>query len=783
MRKKHLDIWSYGIILFFTCFLLYGLCVYRDYGLTSDDEAQRYHSIVTYNDMVLGDREYVTKSIDTTELPSMSEYSANYGVIMQLPLVLIEHLNGFEYTYLEIFQMRHLYVFLWVFIALIFFYRLCLILTDKNRLISFLGVIILILSPRILADSFYNIKDALCMALYIIAAYFGVLFIRKESLKTLILFVVFAALCTTTRVVGGVLIGALVLAVLGKSFCEGSWRRYIGYVLGMIVLFAGAYILMTPKSWGHILQELWSTIKTFSNYTTWNGYVYYMGEQIKGYDLPWHYLLVWIGITTPVIPLVLMAGGTGNTVLGLCKAVKKREVTEPFWINVFLLLSFLIPFLYVVILRPTLYNGWRHFYFTYPLLVIQGVLLLDSVWKKPCTWRKGACLGGLAISFLVTGMWVVRNHPYEYVYFNPLFRRYAFSNFDLDYWAMTELECYQYILENDSGENIKVISFTPACSPDILSEGEPSRMTEVSAWDRAEWVIDDGSGFEGQDSFECVKSILVDGHAIRNVWKRKSQNIVSYEIQWTLEGEVSHDLNDITWIWEETDGQLVFTGTLLEAIPASQIQIDTSSEGLLAGLQLSISDDGEAWEALTGGSAQEEAKTSQTVDCPVEKITHLRVAWPSALTAGQTGSFRITLQGDMEVLRTIEEVGNRIIAAIETNYEGSSSVKNVKDENRETRWEVNNQQPGVYLDLQLKDVYDIQRILLDYGASKYDYPKDLHIYTSMDGINWTEQEFRTEDNQNYYFTETVACSFIRLELGDTGEPIDESWSIYEIKLF
>ena len=73
------------VFLFFSLFLFYGLLVFDDYGVSWDEPVQRYHSLVTYNDVVLGDTEYNTTYIETEDLPPIEEYGSNYGVIRQLP--------------------------------------------------------------------------------------------------------------------------------------------------------------------------------------------------------------------------------------------------------------------------------------------------------------------------------------------------------------------------------------------------------------------------------------------------------------------------------------------------------------------------------------------------------------------------------------------------------------------------------------------------------------------------------------------------------------------------
>ena len=51
---------------------------------------------------------------------------------------------------------------------------------------------------------------------------------------------------------------------------------------------------------------------------------------------------------------------------------------------------------------------------------------------------------------------MLRNHPYQNVYFNFLAGKNIKSKFELDYWGLSYREGLQYILDNDPATNIKI---------------------------------------------------------------------------------------------------------------------------------------------------------------------------------------------------------------------------------------------------------------------------------------------------------------------------------------
>jgi hypothetical protein len=75
---------------------------------------------------------------------------------------------------------------------------------------------------------------------------------------------------------------------------------------------------------------------------------------------------------------------------------------------------------------------------------------------------------------VVTAVWLVRNHPYQYVYFNMPVAPYARENFDRDYWGVSGNGNLDYILENDSRENF-TISPTHPSTWNMLNEQDQSR--------------------------------------------------------------------------------------------------------------------------------------------------------------------------------------------------------------------------------------------------------------------------------------------------------------------
>ncbi len=765
------------VLLFFALFFLYGCFVSDDYGISADESVQRNHSLVMYNELFLKGKEYDTQTINTASLPPLREYGANYGVILQLPLVFAEHMRGFEMTYQEIYTMRHFYVFLWFFVSAIFFYRMSLILTEGNRWEALLGTAMYVLCPRILADSFYNIKDSLCLSLFTISMFYGIQLIRRLSLKDVVLFVLFSALCTTSRIVGGVIVAVCLFLLFVKSIVQGTWKHLLKYCCLIGILFLTLFVLINPNVWRDIPGTILRIIKTFSNYTNWKADVLYMGKLIPGTQLPWHYLFVWIAMTVPGVYLLLMAAGIADG-CRCCFLGKKNVEDDRFWIDWMLLLTFVVPFAYVIIVRPVLYNGWRHFYFMYAVMAGWAVSGLHGIRKKARPAVAAFSCFLLLLVFGYIGVWIVRYHPYEYVYFNPWIKEYAAANFSRDYWYVSETNAFQYILETDDSENIRVSAqqgFTW-----FFDTPQESRLERVSSKDLADYVVYDENDFEESYLFQKKKEIVVDGMVIRSVYER----IFDLSRRYTLlveEDRAEYEMNGIVWREEESQEEKSYIGTLSERVETDMLAVIVSDLSLLqtGEMQVSISEDGEIWHTVSEFPDYAVFGHRISAGSMVHEIGYIKLSYNKKY-AGKAEISVLLCEYSANMADQVPQV-NPFVVNLESNVSTDSRLRSMVDGNGGTRWTTPHQQPGMYFDVILDDSRLVSGAILDLGESPWDYPRNLQIYRSMDGEQWEELAVTAVDDETYQFAPTE-CRYLRFELGETQEDVDSNWSVYELKL-
>jgi hypothetical protein len=134
------------------------------------------------------------------------------------------------------------------------------------------------------------------------------------------------------------------------------------------------------------------------------------------------------------------------------------------------LAALLLPLLAVIVLRSTLYDGWRQMFFLAVPLVWLAVRGLQAIWARLADrlgGKRAAVLLGLvfAAGMLPSTLWMARSHPYQNVYFNRLAgpdMGTVQARFPLDYWGLSYRAGLAYILRTDPSDSIAVYAETAA---------------------------------------------------------------------------------------------------------------------------------------------------------------------------------------------------------------------------------------------------------------------------------------------------------------------------------
>jgi hypothetical protein len=453
--KKHLP-----FIIFFAIFLVIGLAVYRDYGVSWDE----------YQQMKIGElnAKYALKS-DPELLSFKDRY---YGPVFEAPLWILTRTLPNPAMILT----RHLgifFVFAFGVMALyILAYRLF-----SNPWWSLLTVTLLILSPRLFADSFYNSKDIPFLAFFTIAV-LSLTFLldvtwseqrRGTKIRVAALSALACAVAIDVRLPGIVLIPLTGVLLILIAFRNPKRWKDVGIVLATYLLLAmGLVILFWPILWRNPIKELINGFETMSHFS-WPSYVLYRGTFILAKILPQDYIPTWIFISTPLLQLGGFALGVLGLVMALGRYVKVgfsktfRSYIDGLtpdslaWLGIVGWL--VLPLATVIILHSVVYDGWRQMYFIYPSFLLIAVFGMKMVYERLSGYK--VAFKVLAGAILTAGLlepliFAIQYHPHENLYFNifagdPATLRHRFEQ---DYWGLSYKQGIDYILAHDSSRKI-----------------------------------------------------------------------------------------------------------------------------------------------------------------------------------------------------------------------------------------------------------------------------------------------------------------------------------------
>tara|TARA_B110000967_G_C18858753_1_gene548701 strand:- start:75 stop:1700 length:1626 start_codon:yes stop_codon:yes gene_type:complete len=447
------------LILFFFFFLfLVGLFVFDDYGIGIDEDNSRINGFVSLKYIFEILNLNFIDEISGIKLPSISGYDEQgNGVIFDLPLAFIEfffNINDFR----DAFLIRHLASFLVFYISLIYFYKLILDI-HNSKLLGILGVLMLFATPRIFAQSFFNPKDVCFMALCIINLYYGFKFLNTQNVKSSILFSLTSGLAIGSRILG-ILIPILIIFISFLDLLRSKDKgiKKIFPLISFMVLLPLFAILFWPFLWSDPLNNFFSAFQNLSNHYRPISNLF-MGTYISSLYVPWYYTLTWIVVTTPLLYLLFFLLGFFSIVKRLFKRLLKineKNSYDDLWRgnkekkDLIFLLIIIIPLFAVIILHSSLYSGWRHFYFIYPsiiLISIQGIYTTSLNLTK----YKKLFFSIIFIFILPVIFWMIKNHPYQYVYFNSLIGSKFDKYFDMDYWGVSNYNALNYLLKKNKG--------------------------------------------------------------------------------------------------------------------------------------------------------------------------------------------------------------------------------------------------------------------------------------------------------------------------------------------
>lgn len=545
IEKKSLFITIVVFLLFFTI----GILVYDDYGLSTDEPTERYTGFVNLKYIIskLFGSESLTGKL--ARYPDLESYNDNeYGMIIQMPVVLLEYLTKFSLDSRTVYKIRHLWVFLNFYTATFCFFLL-IKKRFENWLLAIIGSIFLILSPRIFADAFYNIKDLMFFAWFIISLFFCFQFFTSPTLLNSLFLSIVISISANIRVIGFIILIFSILYIIFMFIRKEISKSRLLELMGIqIFVSCFLWVLFMPMAWTNPIGFLKSLLLQVSHFYNIVDELY-LGKMVASNNLPWHYIFVWLGVTTPLFYIFLFLIGIISSILSV---IKENDNFSNRFFDFSVLLSFLLPVVIIIVLHSNLYNGWRHVYFIYgPFLYIAifGLASIIKIGNKMLNW---IMVISTVVSCFLTTSWMIRNHPYEMMYFNALVRDNAANLFSKDYWYLSELDCLQFILNADENEKIIVWGDTADLHRDIdyLKLSDRNRISPQYygyGGQPASYYVFNYTNTIGNEKkipyFQPVYNVWVDDIKLATVFQRTSdQDLWGSKIIRSIESDTNSDL-------------------------------------------------------------------------------------------------------------------------------------------------------------------------------------------------------------------------------------------------
>ncbi len=409
----------------------------------------------------------------------------NYGALFGVISTGLTHLfpNSDE------IRIRHLMIAITGLFAIFYAGRTARLL--HGGVAELLTIWMLFCSPRFFGASMNDSKD-IPFALGMIMSTYFLLRITRDA--PIIIPRHFLGLCVGLFIAVGVRIGGLMFglyALIAFAWLTiRHWRNSKAYIirlgiwlLGVAITAFFAAIIFLPFVWPHIILGTLKALQKFSNY-----YValtmLYQGQDLPTSEPPWHYLPVWIGITIPVIVLLLFL---------VSPVMLRRKLDFPALLLVF---TILFPWLSIVIGHSPVYDAWRQFYFIYPpIVVLAGMCAAEIISLMKTPMSKALVATSIGICLLPPLVWSARNHPLENVYFNEIAGGVdgAYGKYETDYYGEgTERACkkllQQGVFRRPLSDSVYVLNNIPTQINYYLKKHDPKIVTMHMSYEKRDSV-------------------------------------------------------------------------------------------------------------------------------------------------------------------------------------------------------------------------------------------------------------------------------------------------------
>jgi hypothetical protein len=432
-RLAQADPFDLAVALLMAALVVLVVFTFKDYAISNDEEVQQRYGelIITY---------YVSGFADHALFHFKNLYL--YGGLFDIVAVLLQHVLP-----MEPYDVRHILCAL-IGIAGIGAVWATTRMIAGPRAAAIAAATIAVCGPWY-GPMFNHTKDIPFAAAMMGGIYFLCRIARdlpRPRTRDVVLFGLLLGAALGIRVTGLLMVGyagvAILFAMPRPVFADWTktlhflWRSSLAIAPAIVI---GYVVMIAAWPWAGIapLNPI-RAVTAFADFdyhirTLMAGHIYEMGTAPRWY-VPLYFLIK--------LPIVILAGSLFAIALASWRAVflqpqfgavRQRETA-------FLIFAVVFPLLCQVIGDGPAFTGIRHFLFVIPALAVLTGIGFDQILAQLEARRRAAAIGGVALiacSLIWNAATLVRMHPYEYLFYNPLIGGLegAARQFDTDYWV------------------------------------------------------------------------------------------------------------------------------------------------------------------------------------------------------------------------------------------------------------------------------------------------------------------------------------------------------------
>jgi hypothetical protein len=422
-------------------FAIVGVVTLPDYGATTDEPWRMLWSRGWWHALETG------TVADYVEMPEREYYGVLYDLAGQASWILDRDWLGGDDEFLP----RHALNLFAACVALLGVHRLAREVAGER--VAWVAMLLLATSPRFYGSAFTNPKDIPFTAAALWSAWASVRLARAPSRGRCVTAAVLAGVCAAVRPFGVAMFFVAAAAVIvdgGRPFRRALVLRALAVIGGCYaVCFVLWPVLWVRPPWHLVTAALELTQHVHGSRSL------FLGELYPFWDAPGAYVIVWLGVTLPLVVVVAAPLGIGGVV---ASALRRRPALPDAFAWALLVAWVVGPAVLPMLRRTTLYDTSRHLLFIVPPLCIFAALAWTRIAARSLALRPVVC-GVVGLGVVATSVHCVRLHPYQTLYFNELVGGIegAQGRFDVAHYSETYREGFEWLRDHHPGARVHVV--------------------------------------------------------------------------------------------------------------------------------------------------------------------------------------------------------------------------------------------------------------------------------------------------------------------------------------